>query len=389
MSRAKDRFLAARGKTKAKASPVREGIWLFAATMAAAAAIALWAPASGLLSFTTPSGKGEVGAWLATDRSSEMPLAFSERTKVVLRQDSRGRVERVSPKGAHFLLERGAVHAEVVHRADTDWRFLAGPFEVRVTGTALNVDWDPTREQFSVRVDNGAVVVHGPYLGGEQMVRAGELCVVDVPSKSMRLVSGVDAEGHETHAAEAPAPFASDPAAPQAHAATNSGPADLSHPAQSVSAAGWGQLAEQGDYEGAYAAVQRSGAPSLYRLASADSLLELAKIGQLSGHRDMQREALLAVRRRFAGTHQGALAAYELGRTTPAVEAAGWFEAYLAEQPNGALAREASGRLLEAESLAHNETAVRDVAKRYLARYPDGPHAALARRALAQGSQGD
>jgi hypothetical protein len=103
----------------------------------------------------------------------------------------------------------------------------------------------------------------------------------------------------------------------------------------------------------------------------------------------MQREALLSVRRRFAGSHQAALAAYELGRTTPALEAAGWFEAYLAEQPSGSLAREASGRLLEAESLAHNEAATREVAKRYLARYPDGPHAALARRALARGAQGD
>ncbi len=376
--RVRNRLLAGRGQRKSGVvSRVREGLWFAGAAMAAAAAVAMWVRPLGVLSFTTPSGQGEVGAWLATDQSSEMPIAFSENTKIILRQDSRGRVETVGQKGAHFLIERGGIHAEVVHRADTDWRFLAGPFEVRVTGTALNVAWDPAREQLSVRVDHGSVVVHGPYLGDDQVVRTGELCLVDVPSKSMRLLSDADAYTRDTHAADSPPAVTADPA-PVPHASSNTAPSDV-HPAAT---AAWSDLEGQGDYEGAYAAAQRAGATSLYRLASVDSLLELAKVGQLSGHRDMQRDALLAVRRRFAGSRQAALAAYELGRTTPAVEAAGWFEAYLAEQPAGPLAREASGRLLEADSLAHNEPAARDAARRYLARYPDGPHAALARRAL-------
>jgi len=381
--RARNRLLAAHGSPRVRAGRVREGLWLAAATMAAAAAIALWARPLGVLSFTTPSGTGEVGAWLATDRASEMPIAFSESTKITLRQDSRGRVETVGQKGAHFLIERGAVHAEVVHRTGTDWRFLAGPFEVRVTGTALNVAWDPAREQFSVRVDHGSVVVNGPYLGGAQVVRTGELCSVDVPSKSMRFVSDADADARGARSADSRVPAAVADPAPISQVSNNAAPpaSDAARPA--AAAAAWVELEGQGDYEGAYAAAQRVGTASLYRVSSADSLLELAKVGQLSGHRDMQREALLALRHRFAGTRQAALAAYELGRTTPAVEAAGWFEAYLAEQPSGPLAREASGRLLEADSLAHNEPAVRDVATRYLARYPDGPHAALARRALA------
>jgi hypothetical protein len=378
---ARGRFLAARRTTKSRPSLVREGVWSAAAAMAAAAAIALWARPAGPLSFTTPAGRGEVGAWLATDRLSELPLAFSERTQIVLRQDSRGRVETVGQKGAHFLLERGAVHAEVVHRTGTDWRFLAGPFEVRVTGTALNVVWDPAKEQFSVRVDNGAVVVHGPYLGGEAVVHAGERCIVDVPSKSMRFLSGTESDASEGRGSEtSPLPAAVDPPVPPA--AANPAGSETSRPAP-LSPAHWTKLEDQGDYEGAYAAAQRAGAASLYRSASADALIELAKVGLFSGHRDMQREALLAVRRRFAGSHQSALAAYELGRASPAAEAAGWFETYLAEEPNAANAREALGRSLEAESLAHNEAAARDVARRYLSRYPDGPHAALARRTLA------
>jgi transmembrane sensor len=381
-ARVRNRLLASHGQPKARIHRMREGVWLVAATMAVAAAVALWTRPLGVLSFTTPSGRGEVGAWLATDRSTEMPIAFSENTKIILRQDSRGRVERVGQKGAHFLIERGAIHAEVVHRTDTDWRFLAGPFEVRVTGTALNVAWDPATEQLSVRVDHGSVVVQGPYLGGQQVVRTGEMCQVDVPSKTMRFVSDADAEARDTHAADAPAPAVVADAPPVAHASTNVAPSVDTSRAAALPAA-WNDLEGQGDYEGAYAAAQRVGTASLYRVSSADSLLELAKVGQLSGHRDMQRDALLALRRRFAGTRQAALAAYELGRTTPAAEAAGWFQAYLVEQPAGPLAREAAGRLLEADSLAHNEPAAHDAAARYLERYPDGPHAALARRALA------
>ena len=100
--------------------------------------------------------------------------------------DSRGRVEALGRAGASFLLERGEVRARVVHRSSTSWRFLAGPFEVRVTGTALGVDWDPARERFAVHVEEGSVVVRGPNVGAPQVVRAGEQYVVDLPSRTTR-----------------------------------------------------------------------------------------------------------------------------------------------------------------------------------------------------------
>jgi hypothetical protein len=384
--RVRARLLAAHRRAEKQGRVVREGLWSLAAVAAIAAVVTLWSRPTGTLSFTTPSGKGEVGAWLATEQSREMPIAFSENTKIVLNRDSRGRVERVGQKGAHFLIERGGVHAEVVHREGNDWRFLAGPFEVRVTGTVLNVSWDPTHEQFSVRVENGSVVVNGPYLGGAQVVRTGELCTVDVPSKSMHLVSDVQSDARDVHSVDAVA--SADPV-DNTPARAPSLPASADPSRHTAGIAGWSELEGRGDYDGAYAAAQRVGIASLVRGASADSLLELAKVGQFSSHQDLQQEALLAARHRFPGTRQAALAAYELGREAPPAEAALWFDAYLSEQPSGPLAREAAGRLLEAESLSKNEPAVRDAARRYLAKYPDGPHAALARRALVAGSGGD
>jgi hypothetical protein len=113
--------------------------------------------------------------------------------------------------------------------------------------------------------------------------------------------------------------------------------------------------------------------------------LRLAQVAQLSGHRGTERESLLACRRRFPGTEQGAVAAYELGRASTPAEAATWFDAYLREQPGGPLAREALGRLLEARAGAGDDVGARDAASRYLAKFPDGPQAPLARRVLSGG----
>jgi outer membrane protein assembly factor BamD (BamD/ComL family) len=60
-------------------------------------------------------------------------------------------------------------------------------------------------------------------------------------------------------------------------------------------------------------------------------------------------------------------------------EALVWFKIYMDERPGGALSREAEGRIVEALQRSGNRLGAREAAKRYLARYPDGPHAELAR----------
>ena len=317
---------------------------------------------------------GQVGAWLATSGASELPLAFSEGTQLVMAPDSRGRVEELGRAGASFLLERGEVRARVTHRSNTSWRFLAGPFEVHVTGTALGLDWDPARERFAVHVDEGSVVVRGPNVGAPQVVRAGEQCVIDLPSRTTRISpSGQDADPDVPvdagDGSGTPSIAASPPAMPRPPA-----------PAAAVS---WSKLEAKGDYDAAYAAALSAGLASVLRASSADDLLRLAQVARLSGHRDTEREALVTCRRRFPGSERAAVAAYELGRSSSPSEASSWFDTYLGEQPSGPLAREAAGRLVEARASAGDERGAREVAARYIARYPDGPHAPLARRVLA------
>jgi hypothetical protein len=352
--------------------PRRRGMYLLAAAAMACVALFGWWRTMRPVSFTTSTGEGQAGAWLATDAASELPIAFSEGTRLVMAAGSRGRVEDLGRTGASFLLERGEVRARVVHRSDTSWRFLAGPFEVHVTGTALGVDWDPARERFAVHVDEGSVTVRGPNVA-LQTVKAGEQCVVDLPTRTTRIAP----IGQEAAAdADASADAGSDGvvAAPPVHAPAVS---------RTTPPLSWIKLDEKGDYDAAYAAAMSAGLASVLRASTSDELLRLAQVARLSGHHDTERQALVTCRRRFPGTERAAVAAYELGRSSSPSEASSWFDTYLGEQPGGPLAREASGRLIEARASAGDDRGARDAASRYLARYPDGPHAPLARRVLA------
>jgi hypothetical protein len=358
---------------------------LAAATMLIAAAALGGRRLFGDVSFATAEGTGQAGAWLATNDASALPLEFSEGTEIVMAPDSRGRVEELRRSGASFLLERGEVHAHVVHRASTDWRFLAGPFEVRVTGTSLGVRWDPARERFAVTVDEGAVVVTGPAVGEPRVVRGGEQYVVDLPAQTTRtLPSGRDPEADSVTAAGPSAPDAPD-APPAASSSVEAAPDPRAPSPRGVGAnpRSWLGLEEKGDYDAAYAAARSAGLGSVLRASSADELLRFAQVARLSGHRDTERDALVTCRRRFPGSERASVAAYQLGQSSSPSEASSWFETYLGEQPGGALAREASGRLVEARVAAGDDRGARDAASRYLARYPDGPHAPLARRVLA------
>ena len=80
------------------------------------------------------------------------------------------------------------------------------------------------------------------------------------------------------------------------------------------------------------------------------------------------------------------MAAFSLGRVAydrrNYREAARWFQSYLREEPAGGVAREAAGRLIEVQDAAGDDAAAREAATAYLAKYPAGPRARLARTIL-------
>lgn len=309
---------------------------------------------------------GNVGAFMAAPEAKELPLAFSDGTRVVLAPSTRARVSEISPKGARILVESGKLHADVVHTGDAKWAVEAGPFEVRVTGTSFDVTWDPKDEAIVVALSEGSVVVTGCTLGeGKRVVRGEELRV----------------SCKESTAAKMPqAPAAITPAAlPDA-------PAEI--PTAIVSAT----PAASGKAPAAAVSMPKPVVAPIDPQPTAAELLAAADAARYQGDFDGAIESLQAVRRRFAGTDAAASAAFELGRITfdarrDFARAGDWFDTYLRERPNGAFAREALGRALEARNRAGDTTQAEHLAVRYLAAYPDGPHAKLARKIAAPGQQ--
>jgi TolA-binding protein len=113
----------------------------------------------------------------------------------------------------------------------------------------------------------------------------------------------------------------------------------------------------------------------------------LADGARLSGNAEPAAAALLELRKRFPNDPRCGAAAFLLGKisfdqTRDYAAAARWFSTSLREQPSGSLAREASGRLIEALSRSGDSAGARRAAQEYLLRYPDGPHANLAHSLL-------
>jgi hypothetical protein len=343
------------GRASAVKAPYRWALGGFAlAALVAAAVVLLVWRAPSAPSFQVAGRTGPIGQWLTAEASKPLPLRFSEGTQVSLGEGSRGRVTRVTPGGAHIELASGTVDAEITHLPGADWSFGAGPFDVLVTGTHLDVSWSPATGKFELSVSRGSVVVKGPFIEGPQAVRAGQVCRVDLQRHSMEL-----AQLDPHHPPQAP------PASPVPPAANASVQPSVAEPV----------------------APPAGSSANVSRGVSAESLLEEARAARLAGRPEVERAALLACRKRAPGQAAAAQAAYLLGRASVGAEAAVWFETYLREQPQGLLAREAAGRLIESYRAAGNASAAQAAASRYLGRYPNGPHASLARRALTPRSE--
>ncbi len=123
------------------------------------------------------------------------------------------------------------------------------------------------------------------------------------------------------------------------------------------------------------------------------ALLQQADAERRAGRVAAARAALLDLRKRFASSASASQAAFDLGvlafdldgNFTDAVR---WFRRYLDEAPGGPLAREALGRIMEAQQRSGESAAAEASAARYLGRYPGGPHAALAKRLVAHEARG-
>jgi transmembrane sensor len=385
--------------------PVRRAsrLWfVLPAGVACAAGLAavLWVgrPAPLAFSIGEPGNVGSAGSVLSARVDAELPVDFSDGSRVALAPGARVTVEAVASRGATLALEHGRAELRITHRQGTSWVVKAGPARVAVTGTRFFVAWDPATEVLAVEMREGSVVVSGaPGTTGDEVLHAGQTLRA---SRKLGRFEIAEASAPAAGAAEGP-PSAFAPLAPPAEAPpaarTPGTQAPSSRPARlagrnietivpPAAAESWRELAAETHYADALRAAEKAGFASACAKLGADDLVLLGDVARLAGDPDRAEQAYRTARRRFPTVDRSAFA---LGQTAfdqrrRYAEAAKWFETYLRQYPNGPLATEAAGRLLEAWDLAGETDRAREAARNYLRDHPTGSHRGLAQRLAGQ-----
>jgi hypothetical protein len=359
--------------------------------LALAAALVLALGAGGYRLWPKPIAYEVRGARLdgpyVSAATTPVRVEFSDGSIVRADPGSRLRVDDPRSNGARVLIERGRAAVSVAHHPGSNWSFLGGPFEVRVTGTHFELDWDPASEVLELAMREGSVEVHGP-LGGAVTVRAGQRFRAELVTRRMTVMdSGEELAASEPASSSAPA---TDPADAREVKEPVAEP-NREHTRPGASAAPrepWPKLVANGEFELVVRQASERGLDACLKSCSASDLRALADAARYTNRGDVAERALMNVRQRFAGGAESRAAAFLLGRLDEArgasAQAQDWYETYLAEAPAGALAAEALAGKMRTILATRGRAAAEPVARDYLSRYPEGVHAKPARRILRE-----
>jgi TolA-binding protein len=347
----------------------RFGFFAFAAALSLAAAGAAVA-----IGWSNSTLDYEVLGGIVEDRvirtdSRPATLSFSDDSYIQVEPNSTVSVAVVGPHKAVTRLASGKLHVKVKHDAGTDWRFLAGPYELRVIGTSFELAWEPSAERLSVVMYEGELLVTSPK-DGTRSLRAGEKLLIEKPVAV--------AERAEPKPELAPEPVLPTTPPGKAEATASKAP-----PANSLS---WSQLVAKGRFDEVVQAAEAMGIDTALQRRDAADLHALAQAARYAGHGELALRTWQAMRQRFAGQSVASQAAFFLGRSFDeqgqATLALKWLDVYLAEAPSGVYAADALGRKLSLVQRREGTERAKAVAREYLKRFPNGSYAKTARDML-------
>ncbi|HEX3777922.1 MAG TPA: FecR domain-containing protein [Polyangiaceae bacterium] len=312
-------------------------------------------------------------------------VRFSDGTEVRVDKGTRASIRFVTNHGAELALSRGALYAAVVHSPTSEWRFDAGPFVVHVTGTAFGLAWDPELDRFDLRLEHGSVTVSSPVVNDPIPVRAGQWLTIRSHSNEVYIRDLPASTSNEEPEPDSPA---LDREAEPSGVPSASSSAEVPSVAKIAPDSGhtWARDLVHGKADRVVDDALRRGLDRCLAESSAEELSALADAARYTRRNDVARRALLAERRRFAGSRTAMEAALLLGRLAEAEQndsqALSWFDTYLAEAPGGERASEALGRKMAIVRHTAGDAAARAVAEEYLAKYPSGTYSSAARAIL-------
>ena len=313
-------------------------------------------------------------------RAGDVPagLAFSDGSRVMVSPRSRLSVEFVGKHSALTRLIDGRLHVAVHHEPDTNYRFLAGPYEVQVVGTEFDLEWRAQAEGFTLVMQSGEVRVLGE--GSARRVSAGQ--TLRLPGQ--RPPAAEPTKAVPSSSARQPPVAASVVASvrPVSKAANVLGQQSAGGVAPSARS-DWRELLDSGQFSAIVRDADARGNESVLSTAPASDLRVLALAARYTGRRALSLRAWQALRDRYATEARTQGAAFFLGRCYEeqgdGAQALHWLARYLSESPSGAFAGEALGHRFLLLSKSGQRAEAASSAREYLERYPRGAYAKSAR----------
>ncbi|HEX2671297.1 MAG TPA: FecR domain-containing protein [Polyangiaceae bacterium] len=353
-----------------------------------------WALALGLFALGIAVGAPAWQAWntlryeahgLSTESSNlnagETPadLAFSDGSRFTVSPHTTLSVELLGKRAALTRLIDGRLHVAVHHEPDTNYRFLAGPYEVQVIGTEFDLEWRSRADGLTLVMQSGEVRVLGD--GSPRQVRGGQTLHLPITREAAPEAGHVAALASQPASTAAVTPGATTPS----HDAKPTVLKPSSVAARTPDGADWNALLNAGQFSTIMRDADARG-ERLLDTASAGDLKVLALAARYTGRRALSLRAWQSLRSRYASEAQNQGAAFFLGRgyeeQGDSGEAMRWLARYLAESPNGAYASEALGRRLLLLSKSGQKAEAMSAARTYLDRYPRGAYAKSAQLLL-------
>jgi hypothetical protein len=326
---------------------------------------------------------------LIASESIPVGIRLSDKSQINLQPHATVRLAALSDGVVIARLSQGTLDAEVVHQDGTNYQFFAGPFLVKVIGTAFRLTYHPESASMDLKMRAGEVEVMEPN-GSSRRVRAGQELHLSLPAQVDSLDEGADADKAGDALLEGTGSDGTDARGADVRSSdrdTRSGTALA--PRGNVD---FHELAVQGRFAQIVQAAQEQGVPSLLDHAPADQLQELAQAARYTGHLALAERVWVRMSARFSGKVSGLNAIFFLGRLDEQrgrhASALNRYDSYLRSSPRGVYVQEAWGRKLQLIQKEQGAAAAAQVAQLYLSRFPKGPYAATATSILNRSASG-
>ena len=371
--------------------PLR-ALGLVAATLALAvggAWLTLDRAAGNKVSFEVQGAELSKSNYVVAPLDTTAHMTFSDGSTVDLTRSAQLRVQQLTPQGAILALERGAAMTHVVHRAKSNWKLLAGPFEISVIGTRFRTEWDPTSETLQVDLYEGTLQIGGQRAGESAVLKNGQRfhAVGRTSNWSISPIEGPkDVTAAATPTQPPPALASADSSeSGKQFGASSSTAHPASNPTARTLAHDWASAVARGEFSRVVDEAESRGVATCLDQCSTADLRHLADAARYTRHFELSEQALMALRRRAPGEAPGA--AYLLGALNESqgrsMAALRWYFQSVTEAPQGRYVSEAQAGRMRMLLATQQSQAAREVAEQYLQDYPRGVGVATARKILS------